>query len=219
VEGCTFVIRLQQDGSEFLIDSFQFGKMVRFEDRECLEIGNSFCEVMLVALSYHAFTKFCEFLCVSAIDATLCNHGMGYTGIAKQHVRVKIKAEEAMIAFNHGWFAEWTHPSVDKGSNCSGTADDEVYCLTSMLLCCRFTYARVLMVMEVSEICFMEDSRDLRCRIINWVIDIHADDYFFLLLSPLTDLLDKIGKEGCTWFRFFNAFCLEQSGLLSCDCL
>jgi len=129
---------------------------------------------------------------MAAVDTTLGNHGVGDAVITKKHVRVKIKAKESMIAFDHGGFTKWTHPSVDKGSNRARAANNEINRLASTLLCCGFLDAGVLMVMEVGEIRFTEDARDFHFGVIDWVIGIHADDDFFLLLSPVTDLLDKI---------------------------
>jgi len=63
------------------------------------------------------------------------------------------------------------------------------------LVSCWFFLSWESVMMEVDEVGFVEEMCYLGIRVINIFIGIHSYEHFFALLSPLSDLADKIGKE------------------------
>jgi len=50
--------------------------------------------------------------------------------------------------------------------------------------------------------------------VINFVVCVHAHQYFFLHHAPLFNLIDKITQKDCLWVRAVDPIGLKESNLL-----
>ncbi len=201
------------------INLLEFFEVVVIKVLESFEVYYPLCELVSIALCCDSFTEFCDFLLLMAVHSSHHELHRWCNSIAKENVRVKVDPQKTVISFDRCWDAEGAYPRMDKGRCYPWASGYEIDSIASALLSCRFSCSRVLVVVEIQEVGFLEQARYVCLWVIDGVVGVHADNDFFIVVSPGVDLTYKVSGENGSGFGIDDTLCLKYSYLLCCTSL